>query len=85
MNYSLISNTHYNDLGLELVDNAGEVKVCFPRSSGIRALFQGLAILVVVLLFAWHGFSEGYLLKIDRGLLVLISLVLLFAVIVTAA
>lgn len=85
MNSKLISETHYNDLGLELVNNSEEVTVRLSRASGIRALFQGLAILIFVLLFVWHGFSEGYLLKVDRGLLVLISLVLLVAVIAPPA
>ena len=83
--FSLISNTHYNDFGLDLVADTNEVKVCLSKSSSGKAILQGLIIFSVAVLFVWHGVSTGYLLKINRGLSFLITLILLVAIVLPIA
>lgn len=84
MNTTLLSKCHYNDFKLELVENKDEIKVVLAKGAFAKSIIQSVTILLVVIVFLWMGYSEGFIRELDRGILVLTILILLSTILIPA-
>lgn len=82
MSSRLISETHHNDIGIELVIYGDEFKICLASNYIVKSFIQAAFILCGLIAFVIHGLWEGYLLAMNRGLAFFCCFILLLAALI---